>query len=55
MEKRKKGEVKIDGAYVQFLRTHGPVERNVGRFPEAFTGGGQTEAVDADGDEDDEE
>ena len=54
MEKRKKGEVKIDGAYVQFLRTHGPVERNVARFPEAFTGEGQTEAVGPEGDEDEE-
>ena len=54
VEKRKKGQVRIDGAYVQFLRTHGPVERNVGRFPEAFTGGGQTEAVGAEEDGDEE-
>ena len=40
VERRKKGEVKIDGAYVQFLRNRGPIERNVGRFPEAFIGGG---------------
>ena len=49
VEKRKGGEVKIDGAYVQFLRNKGPIERNVGRFPEAFTqssaavGGGKEE------------
>lgn len=36
LEKRKEGRVKIDGAYVQFLRNKGPIERNVGLFPEAF-------------------
>lgn len=36
MEKRNKGEFKIDGAYVQFLRNKGPIEQNVARFPEAF-------------------
>lgn len=36
LEKRKAGMVKIDGAYVQFLRNKGPIERNVGLFPEAF-------------------
>lgn len=35
-EKRAEGKVRIDGAYVQFLRNKGPIERNVGRFPEAF-------------------
>ena len=25
-----------DGAYVQFLSNHGPLERNMRRFPEAF-------------------
>ncbi len=39
-EKRAAGELLIDGAYVQFLRSRGPIERNVGRFPQAF----QTEA-----------
>lgn len=39
-EKRAAGELLIDGAYVQFLRNRGPIERNVGRFPQAF----QTEA-----------
>ena len=34
--KRAEGKIKIDGAYVQFLRKKGPVERNVARFPEAF-------------------
>ncbi|KAL8999772.1 MAG: hypothetical protein Q9169_001445 [Polycauliona sp. 2 TL-2023] len=36
LEKRAEGKVKIDGAYVQFLRNKGPIERNVGLFPEAF-------------------
>lgn len=36
MDKRAKGEFKIDGAYVQFLRNKGPIEKNVARFPEAF-------------------
>ncbi|KAL8863925.1 MAG: hypothetical protein Q9174_007511 [Haloplaca sp. 1 TL-2023] len=35
-EQRELGKVKIDGAYVQFLRNKGPIERNVGLFPEAF-------------------
>ena len=46
IEKRDKGEFLIDGAYVQFLRNKGPIERNVARFPAAFAGG--------DGDDDDE-
>lgn len=37
--KRNAGNVKIDGAYVQFLRNKGPIERNVARFPDAFTQG----------------
>ncbi len=36
LEKRAEGKVRIDGAYVQFLRNKGPIERNVGVFPEAF-------------------
>ena len=36
LEKRKEGKVRIDGAYVQFLRNKGPIERNVGIFPDAF-------------------
>ena len=36
LEKRKEGKVRIDGAYVQFLRHKGPIERNVGVFPDAF-------------------
>ena len=39
VEKRKEGKVKIDGAYVQFLRPHGPLARNVTLFPTAFEGG----------------
>ena len=33
---RAEGKVKIDGAYVQFLRNKGPIEGNLRRFPEAF-------------------
>ncbi|EEA28135.1 hypothetical protein TMatcc_003558 [Talaromyces marneffei ATCC 18224] len=33
---RQEGRVKIDGAYVQFLRHHGAVEQNIKRFPEAY-------------------
>lgn len=36
VEKRKAGEVKVDGAYVQFLRPKGQLEYNMRRFPEAF-------------------
>ena len=36
LEKRAEGKVRIDGAYVQFLRNKGPIERNVGVFPDAF-------------------
>ena len=36
LEKRAEGKVKIDGAYVQFLRNKGSIEKNVARFPEAF-------------------
>ncbi|CAI6334986.1 unnamed protein product [Periconia digitata] len=34
--KRREGKIKIDGAYVQFLRNKGPLEKNVQRFPDAF-------------------
>jgi large subunit ribosomal protein L10e len=40
-EKRAAGMVRIDGAYVQFLRNKGPIEKNVAKFPEAFA---ETEA-----------
>ena len=33
---RQEGKVKIDGAYVQFLRPYGPIERNVALYPTAF-------------------
>jgi len=36
LEKRQNGELKSDGAYVQFLRPHGRLEENMRRFPEAF-------------------
>lgn len=36
LEKRAEGKVKIDGAYVQFLRNKGPIASNLKRFPEAF-------------------
>ena len=48
---RKEGKVKIDGAYVQFLRNKGPIERNVGLYPTAFEtreGGGEEAEVEAD-------
>ncbi len=35
--KRQEGRVKVDGAYVQFLRNKGPLEYNMKRFPDAFT------------------
>lgn len=34
--KRKEGRVRVDGAYVQFLRNKGPLEYNMRRFPDAF-------------------
>jgi len=34
--KRQEGKIKIDGAYVQFLRNKGNLERNIKRFPVAF-------------------
>ena len=36
VQARAEGRVKTDGAYVQFLRNKGPIERNVARFPDAF-------------------
>jgi large subunit ribosomal protein L10e len=36
LEKRKEGKIKIDGAYVQFLRNKGNLASNMRRFPEAF-------------------
>ena len=36
VQKRQEGRVRVDGAYVQFLSTRGPIEYNVRRFPEAF-------------------
>lgn len=33
---RQEGKVKVDGAYVQFLRNKGPLEQNMRRFPGAF-------------------
>jgi large subunit ribosomal protein L10e len=37
VEKRQQGRVKVDGAYVQFLKNHGKLADNMRRFPEAFT------------------
>merc|ERR1711868_32712 len=34
--KRQEGRVRVDGAYVQFLRNKGPLEYNMRRFPDAF-------------------
>jgi large subunit ribosomal protein L10e len=36
MVKRQNGEVKPDGAYVKFLRPHGPIAENVKQYPQAF-------------------
>ena len=36
LERKAAGRVKVDGAYVQFLSNHGPLEYNMRRFPEAF-------------------
>ena len=36
VEKRQEGRVRVDGAYVQFLRNKGPLEYNMRRFPQAF-------------------
>jgi large subunit ribosomal protein L10e len=36
LERKAAGRVKVDGAYVQFLPNHGPLEYNMRRFPEAF-------------------
>jgi large subunit ribosomal protein L10e len=35
--KRQEGRVKVDGAYVQFLRNKGNLAENVRRFPDAFS------------------
>ena len=48
---RQEGKVKIDGAYVQFLRNKGPIERNVGRFPTAFETPAEDAEVDAEEDD----
>lgn len=37
IEQRKAGRVRVDGAYVQFLKNRGPIEYNMRRFPEAFS------------------
>ena len=34
--KRQEGKVRVDGAYVQFLRNKGPLDYNMSRFPDAF-------------------
>ena len=36
VKKRQEGQVRVDGAYVQFLRNKVPLEYNMRRFPEAF-------------------
>ena len=36
IQMRQEGRVKVDGAYVQFLRNKGPLEHNMRRFPGAF-------------------
>lgn len=42
--KRMEGKVRVDGAYVQFLRNKGPLAYNMRRFPEAFEGKGEEPA-----------
>ena len=37
LEARAEGKVRMDGAYVQYLTRKGPIQRNVGLFPDAFT------------------
>ena len=37
LEKKALGRVKVDGAYVQFLSNRGNLEKNMKRFPEAFS------------------
>jgi large subunit ribosomal protein L10e len=34
---RAAGRVRPDGAYVQYLKNHGPVEQNMARYPDAFS------------------
>ena len=36
ISKRQEGKVRVDGAYVQFLSTHGNLERNIMNYPDAF-------------------
>lgn len=36
VQQRQEGKVKIDGAYVQFLRNKGNLAENIRRFPTAF-------------------
>lgn len=36
VQKRQEGRVRVDGAYVQFLKNRGPLEYNMRRFPDAF-------------------
>ena len=43
VELRQQGRVKVDGAYVQFLRNKGSLAQNMKRFPDAFTAA-ETEA-----------
>jgi large subunit ribosomal protein L10e len=36
VQKRQEGKIRIDGAYVQFLRNKGNLAYNIRRFPDAF-------------------
>ena len=36
VQRRQEGKVRPDGAYVQFLKTTGPLEYNMRRYPGAF-------------------
>ena len=43
--KRDEGKVRVDGAYVQFLRNKGNLETNMKRYPTAFEGQGAAVAA----------
>jgi len=36
LEHKAAGRIEVDGAYVQFLSNHGPIEQNINHFPRAF-------------------
>lgn len=36
VQRRQEGKVRVDGAYVQFLKSHGPLKFNMNAYPGAF-------------------